>query len=1844
MRREKGERTSRRSQSSGQGDNGEDGSFLTGLSIETEAMEAAPIEEEDYEENPTVISLTYPIEMCAIKRKPTTALTITQQKVEEKLAGLPGRLNLNPHTTTKYFGDQAREHFFDRYKWIDKQMQITQLGQHEATPSFFFDNERLKKHERVNDYAFAPKRPELDHSLDEGEAEGADGSMDEDIRVSQLAELFAKAAIGELREEDEQEEEVEEEEEEEEEESDEEEEIPDGKRLFEETLRVHQEAARAGGVLPNNHPYAAADHAHRVGTAGGGLRLDISDSGGGSSVSLAGSSMVSSMSSIGEGTAPGGEEAERKWLENLGVLDCLDSTLTPLKKHIGHVKGGRFSIPLKPARQASIMMREQKKELESASKRAQKLAKLQATSVRSQHSVNVHSAVALESIKSKLSRLSNATQHSNNPTNSFMLNALAVPNSPRTAYLVGCTKLGVLPRASLVLRKNLTKVLDLKHQGMGDQMAVLLAQSLKSLPYIQSIDLTDNNLGCDGLCAIFESIKSIPNLLSLDIGHNDMGPESSLALGSYLSNSACPLVRLGLGHADVDDFECAKFVVAIQSNKCIKELDLSHNKIGEAENLNSVMPDITTGSEALADMLVDESCALESLDLSWNKIRLDGAVSLAGSLATNKSLTQLDLSYNALGNEAGLVLGESLIENRCLKYLTLKNNGIDTCACFTICQAVIENFCIKDVCLDGNPIGEMGAKALMAIPLAVGSRVKVSANACNISIHDDKCWFDSTFPCRSYSLCLEKPFDRAVMYALLSIVASHQTYIFSKVMYEPALEGKPPKPGCKPPPIKYGKGDPIDLIQTVMTEKEKYFDEYQKKVVEGLRRLKEAASNPNLALKLFRQMDEDGGGELDRYELKSLLGRIGLDAMTMAEVDDTIATYDVDNTGTIGMEEFAQFLKQQVAEADTKLRDMTEEIVMCMRSTPHTRFVPPRSGCMKVDLVDGFTKKALFKAVSDSDRSMIHQTASSTDDMAKSIGFAVENVKLRYLEAYSLYEVMYKETRNRIKVFSTLFPCMADPTEARKLLVKVTDDDKKEQQQIKAALGYIVKPLLGAPDGYYSLDLNKELDKICLYRLMEISQALNAKRQMAPVAGLVLGDCSQHGNWTCFRNEMLNLKPIEITAEAFTPAPKRGILEFDFCSAMKPALEENVLLDRRFLKILNNCCLLKEEKFAEQTTKMAKLKRLCDKALLGNGTTKTHVKTLAQMMEIFNLTEKFYNTMPGRQAAYIKGLKAEEINVDFMNAKITVRGSLNDADFKDLSKATTMTRQPSMRSVVGGVGPTADAADAARERADSGTTTPPVAPPTSLSPAVSPTPTHRRQGMILSKKVPKEPEIPLHMQYQFEPNDPDLYQPRLTGVGTRGSRRKRRVDTAGTRASTADSSNLSRSSTANTKGLLESQGLGATTCPGGQSPSQFKSDSHDTDDFHGDLPTLMGERGSPTMGSPLARTHSRSCKPSPCRQPSIMVCRNPSVAALNLQWSPSKQVLPGIGSVMLTPGATIAKVGPSGLRSGDPEHIADYVPLIVEAEKETPEERDARIREEKADLRRITFKKLLFSPQVPAAGKAVRVVQFLEDILSTVYITCRQVAVMLELFTQGKLSKYDHAPVFGSHRVTLLVAIFSRIVDVQNMHIVLATLEPAEYAAVLCRIGILNLFNPLLPEGHHVVNMGRNRDDRMFAKIFVVLSVVEPGINWINHGFRWTLEESDPWIPGWECTAAWMTDIGMPGRGVLQLTYCSGDGTKKDGFDTCLDLRKALTYMTRVHESDLVTDEERVRLADEHSQDHEGRPCCTSAPPMPGARYVETKIDMFRKYLAVNNVKAALEFAKNGPKAAPAGKGAKNKK
>jgi Ran GTPase-activating protein (RanGAP) involved in mRNA processing and transport len=350
--------------------------------------------------------------------------------------------------------------------------------------------------------------------------------------------------------------------------------------------------------------------------------------------------------------------------------------------------------------------------------------------------------------------------------------------SPRAIFLAGCLEKGLAPRAITMLRKRISPVLDLRHMGIGNETAFLLAEAMEFMPYLHTLLLADNNLDDLGLAAIIRAAarKQNPQLSVLDISKNIVDDEASASLAEFIGNAHCQLQALYLSAGDIDDGECAHFIEVLMNNRQLKLLDLSNNLIGKDENLNVVQPDFTTGAEALATLLEANQCPLQSLFLQWNMIRLQGACVLCKSLTYNTHLQELNVSYNALGGghcDAVCILGAALLENHHLKYLNLGYNAIDSVGVMTLSVGMCENHSLERVILDGNPLGEQGARAMMRVICYTGHRLHISAQNCDIFMKNHK--YDKFFinyPNGEYYLDMSIAYDRAIVYAILDLVAN----------------------------------------------------------------------------------------------------------------------------------------------------------------------------------------------------------------------------------------------------------------------------------------------------------------------------------------------------------------------------------------------------------------------------------------------------------------------------------------------------------------------------------------------------------------------------------------------------------------------------------------------------------------------------------------------------------------------------------------------------------------------------------------------------------------------------------------------------------------------------------------------------------------------------------------------------------------------------------------------------------------------------------------------------------------------------------------------------------------
>ena len=82
----------------------------------------------------------------------------------------------------------------------------------------------------------------------------------------------------------------------------------------------------------------------------------------------------------------------------------------------------------------------------------------------------------------------------------------------------------------------------------------------------------------------------------------------------------------------------------------------------------------------------------------------------------------------------------------------------------------------------------------------------------------------------------------------------------------------------------------------------------------SLHTLIDAASDVKVAVQFFNSIDMDGSGELDGDEFKLLMDKMGIE-LDEDRLEEVFDTYDTDQGGTIGTDEFLVFLRRQKQDA-----------------------------------------------------------------------------------------------------------------------------------------------------------------------------------------------------------------------------------------------------------------------------------------------------------------------------------------------------------------------------------------------------------------------------------------------------------------------------------------------------------------------------------------------------------------------------------------------------------------------------------------------------------------------------------------------------------------------------------------------------------------------------------------------------------------------------------------------------------------------------------------------------------------------------------------------------------------
>jgi hypothetical protein len=206
---------------------------------------------------------------------------------------------------------------------------------------------------------------------------------------------------------------------------------------------------------------------------------------------------------------------------------------------------------------------------------------------------------------------------------------------------------------------------------LGAAGASEIAQAMMKAKQLRFLRLKSNMLGDVGVCKIASAVLGCPDIEILHIDANQAGNQavSSLAKAVELQGKKSQLKTVSLSYNSVGEEGAASLGLMFKVNSSITECLLRVNELrdGGASALMVGLEKAGSGSSC---------CSLQHLDLSYNHIGDAGALAIAASLRTNKTIKILSLEGNRIGPEGGLNIASSLFYNGTLETLHLSGNPV----------------------------------------------------------------------------------------------------------------------------------------------------------------------------------------------------------------------------------------------------------------------------------------------------------------------------------------------------------------------------------------------------------------------------------------------------------------------------------------------------------------------------------------------------------------------------------------------------------------------------------------------------------------------------------------------------------------------------------------------------------------------------------------------------------------------------------------------------------------------------------------------------------------------------------------------------------------------------------------------------------------------------------------------------------------------------------------------------------------------------------------------------------------------------------------------------------------
>jgi hypothetical protein len=267
-------------------------------------------------------------------------------------------------------------------------------------------------------------------------------------------------------------------------------------------------------------------------------------------------------------------------------------------------------------------------------------------------------------------------------------------------------------------------------------------------------------------------------------------------------------------------------------------------------------------------------------------------------------------------------------------------------------------------------------------------------------------------------------------------------------------------------------------------------------------------------------------------------------------------------------------LHQQVGRAAmAQIREIeTYPSLSASEVTPPRKYNLPSTGLVKLEISESLKNTEETGCFTKQQCKWVMEAADKSNNPGLLLQYAMDLSRLYLDEAQTLFKGLQVYEDINAVILSKIIPRMASTMDANSLVKIYFGNNTKQNRNLKKVLGMAYYPLLGMYNGYYSLDLIREYDRTCLHKLIEKSVQVNASRQSQK-----LGDLSQNGNWSSFRNIRRDGKVIQtLQIDQFSPMPKFGILEFDFFDISRPVYEvDKAIPEFKLFQFLRSCGLVR---------------------------------------------------------------------------------------------------------------------------------------------------------------------------------------------------------------------------------------------------------------------------------------------------------------------------------------------------------------------------------------------------------------------------------------------------------------------------------------------------------------------------------------------------------------------------------------------------------------------------------------------------------------------------------------------